>query len=67
MAILRCLWAFYQGLKNIMVISIKSTDQIFHLSTFSDSNTFMTEGPGQAKCKRDISPTMHYLKCDVVE
>ena len=24
---------------------MKSTDQIFHLSTFSDSNSFMTVGP----------------------
>ena len=46
MVILRCLWAFYQRLENIMVISMESTDQIFHLSTFSDSNSFMTVGPG---------------------
>ena len=42
MVILRCLWVFYQGLE----ICIKSTDQFFHLSTFSDSNSFMTVGPG---------------------
>ena len=45
MVILRCLWAFCQGLENTMVISMESTDQIFQLSMFSDSNSFMTVGP----------------------
>ena len=45
MVILRCLWAFCQGLENTMVISMESTDQIIQLSMFSNSNSFITVGP----------------------
>ena len=35
------------GWENIMVVSMKSNSQFFHLSTFLDSNSFMEADPGQ--------------------
>ena len=44
-----------------MVISMESTDQIFHLSMFSDSNSFMTMGPGQVKFQS--GQTYIFIQC----
>ena len=46
MVMVKCHLSLYQELESIQIISMKSNGHILHLSTFSDSNSFMMVKPG---------------------